>query len=64
MNNLKVKYSDFKSNLSFNEWAAHLNVSSKWDANNEKNKSFVEKYLNAKFAENYITHTVSNQKVI
>jgi len=64
MNKLKVKYSNFETTLSFNEWAKHVRASSKWDANNERNKSFIEKYLNAKFAENYITHTISNKKVI
>lgn len=63
-NSLKIKRSNFQTNLSFNEWCKHTKISSRWDANNEKNKSFVERYLNAKFAEKYITHTISKEKVI
>jgi hypothetical protein len=51
-NTLKVKYSTFQTELSFNEWAQHIQASSLWDeATNERNRQFIEQYRNFKFAE-------------
>lgn len=51
-NTLRVKYSDFKTDLSFNEWAQYTQASILWDeATNERNKEFIEKYRNYRFAE-------------
>ena len=63
-NKLKIIKSNFKSELSFNEWCKHTKVSSRWDANNEKNKSFIEKYTNYKFAERFLNKKLSNEEVI
>lgn len=63
-NKLKVIKSNFKSELSFNEWCKHTKVSSRWDVNNEKNKSFIEKYTNYKFAERFLNKKLSNEEVI
>ncbi len=61
---LKVIKSNFQSELSFNDWCKHTKVSSRWDANNEKNKSFIEKYTNYKFAERFLNKKLSNEEVI
>lgn len=51
-NTLRVKYSDFQTDLSFNEWAQHIQASSLWDeATNERNRQFIEQYRNFRFAE-------------
>jgi hypothetical protein len=51
-NDLKVKVSTFQTKMTFNEWAQYTKASSLWDeATNEKNKDFVERYRNFKFAE-------------
>lgn len=51
-NTLRVKYSDFKTDLSFNEWAQYTQASTLWDeATNERNKQFIEQYRNYRFAE-------------
>ena len=51
-NTLKVKYSTFQTELSFNEWANYIQASSLWDeATNERNRQFIEQYRNYKFAE-------------
>jgi hypothetical protein len=51
-NTLRVKYSTFQTELSFNEWAQHIQASSLWDeATNERNRQFIEQYRNFKFAE-------------
>lgn len=51
-NTLRVKYSDFQTDLSFNEWAQYIQASSLWDeATNERNRQFIEQYRNFKFAE-------------
>ena len=49
---LRVKYSTFQTELSFNEWANYIQASSLWDeATNERNRQFIEQYRNFKFAE-------------
>ena len=49
---LKVRFSNFKTHLSFNEWAEYTKASILWDENtNEMNKKFIEQYRNCKFAE-------------
>ena len=51
-NTLRVKYSDFKTDLTFNEWAQYTQASTLWDeATNERNREFIEKYRNYRFAE-------------
>lgn len=51
-NTLRVKYSEFKTDLSFNEWAQYTQASTLWDeATNERNKQFIEQYRNYRFAE-------------
>jgi hypothetical protein len=51
-NTLRVKYSDFQTDLSFNEWAQYIQASTLWDeATNERNRKFIEQYRNFKFAE-------------
>jgi hypothetical protein len=51
-NTLRVKYSTFQTELSFNEWANYIQASSLWDeATNERNRQFIEQYRNYKFAE-------------
>jgi hypothetical protein len=51
-NTLRVKYSEFKTDLTFNEWASYTQASSLWDeATNERNREFIEKYRNYRFAE-------------
>jgi hypothetical protein len=51
-NTLRVKYSDFQTDLSFNEWAQYTQASALWDeATNERNRKFIEQYRNFKFAE-------------
>lgn len=51
-NTLKVKYSTFQTELSFNEWANYIQASTLWDeATNERNRQFIEQYRNYKFAE-------------
>lgn len=51
-NTLRVKYSDFKTDLTFNEWAQYTQASTLWDeATNERNKQFIEQYRNYRFAE-------------
>ena len=53
-NTLRVKYSDYKTDLTFNEWAIKLNVSALWDeATNERNREFIERYRNYRFAESF-----------
>jgi hypothetical protein len=50
-NTLRVKYSTFQTELSFNEWAEYIQASSLWDeATNERNRQFIEQYRNYKFA--------------
>ena len=51
-NTLRVKYSDFKTDLTFNEWAQYTRASTLWDeATNKQNLQFIEQYRNFKFAE-------------
>ena len=51
-NTLRVKYSEFKTDLTFNEWAQYTQASTLWDeATNERNKQFIEQYRNYRFAE-------------
>ena len=51
-NKLRVKYSTFQTELSFNEWANYIQASTLWDeATNERNRQFIEQYRNFKFAE-------------
>jgi hypothetical protein len=51
-NTLRVKYSDFQTDLTFNEWAQYTQASTLWDeATNERNREFIEKYRNYRFAE-------------
>ena len=51
-NTLRVKYSEFKTDLTFNEWAQYTQASTLWDeATNERNREFIEKYRNYRFAE-------------
>lgn len=51
-NTLRVKYSEFKTDLTFNEWAEYTQASTLWDeATNERNREFIEKYRNYRFAE-------------
>ncbi len=53
-NTLRVKYSTFQTELSFNEWANYIQASSLWDeATNERNRQFIEQYRNFKFAESF-----------
>jgi hypothetical protein len=61
---LNVKYSDFQTDLSFNEWAQYIQASILWDeATNERNKQFIEKYRNYKFAEAFPVQPLSLQPV-
>jgi len=61
---LNVKYSDFQTDLSFNEWAQYIQASILWDeATNERNKQFIEKYRNYKFAEAFPAQPLSLQPV-
>jgi hypothetical protein len=61
---LNVKYSDFQTDLSFNEWAQYIQASILWDeATNERNKQFIEKYRNYKFAEAFPAKPLSLQPV-
>ena len=51
-NTLRVRYSEFKTDLTFNEWAEYTQASTLWDeATNERNREFIEKYRNYRFAE-------------
>ena len=51
-NTLRVTYSEFKTDLTFNEWAQLTQASTLWDeATNERNRQFIEQYRNFKFAE-------------
>ena len=51
---LNVKYSDFQTTLSFNEWAQYIQACTLWDeATNHRNRQFIEKYRNYKFAEEF-----------
>jgi hypothetical protein len=51
-NTLRVKYSEFKTDLTFNEWAEYTQASTLWDeATNGRNREFIEKYRNYRFAE-------------
>jgi len=51
-NTLRVTYSEFKTDLTFNEWAEYTQASTLWDeATNERNREFIEKYRNYRFAE-------------
>jgi hypothetical protein len=51
-NTLRVTYSEFKTDLTFNEWAQHTQASTLWDeATNARNREFIEKYRNYRFAE-------------
>lgn len=61
---LNVKYSDFQTQLSFNEWAQYIQASTLWDeATNERNRQFIEQYRNFKFAEAFPSNELSLQRV-
>ena len=61
---LNVKYSDFQTTLSFNEWAQYIQASTLWDeATNERNRQFIEQYRNYKFAEAFPAQPLSLQPV-
>jgi len=61
---LNVKYSDFQTQLSFNEWAQYIQASTLWDeATNERNRQFIEQYRNFKFAEAFPAKELSLQPV-
>ena len=61
---LNVKYSDFQTDLSFNEWAQYIQASTLWDeATNERNRQFIEQYRNYKFAEAFPAKELSLQPV-
>ena len=61
---LNVKYSDFQTTLSFNEWAQYIQASILWDeATNERNKQFIEKYRNFRFAEAFPPKPLSLEPV-
>jgi hypothetical protein len=61
---LNVKYSDFQTQLSFNEWAQYIQASTLWDeATNERNRQFIEQYRNFKFAEAFPAKELSLQCV-
>lgn len=51
-NTLRVTHSEFKTDLTFNEWARHTQASTLWDeTTNRRNKEFIDKYRNYIFAE-------------
>jgi hypothetical protein len=61
---LNVKYSDFQTQLSFNEWAQYIQASTLWDeVTNEHNRQFIEQYRNFKFAEAFPAKELSLQPV-
>jgi len=61
---LNVKYSDFQTQLSFNEWAQYIQASTLWDeTTNERNREFIEQYRNFKFAEAFPVKELSLQSV-
>jgi len=61
---LNVKYSDFQTQLSFNEWAQYIQASTLWDeATNERNRQFIEQYRNFKFAEAFPAKELSLEPV-
>ena len=62
---LRVKYSTFQTELSFNEWANYIQASSLWDeATNERNRQFIEQYRNFKFAEAFPPQKPSHKYAI
>jgi hypothetical protein len=46
---LRVKYSNFKTPLTYNEWCERYGISTKWDSTNEQNREIVDKIELAKF---------------
>ena len=63
-NTLRVTYSEFKTDLTFNEWAQLTQASTLWDeATNESNRQFIERYRNFKFAEAFPAQPLSLQSV-
>lgn len=51
-NQLRVKFSNFQTPMTFNEWAEYTKASILWDEEtNSRNKQFIEQYRNYKFAE-------------
>lgn len=64
-NDLKVKVSNFQSKMSFNEWAQYTKASSLWDeATDERNKDFIERYRNFRFAEAFPPQKQTHQFVV
>ena len=62
--NLRVKYSNFQTDLSFNEWARYIQASTLWDeATNAQNKRFIEQYRNFKFSEVFPSKELSLEPV-
>ena len=46
---LRVKYSNFQTPLTYNEWCEKYGISTKWDNNDRLNKEITEKIELAKF---------------
>jgi len=45
-----------KREITFNEWAKQLRVSTMWDANKPENREFIKKLENARFTFTQITN--------
>jgi predicted HAD superfamily phosphohydrolase YqeG len=47
---MKIMENKTKKRITFNEWARELRVSTLWDAHSPKNREFIKKLENARFA--------------